>query len=253
MGDTPRVYIGTSGWTYPDWKGSFYPANLPLAHRFQYYSEQFNTVEINATFYRRFPASTFLKWRKQAPSSFRYVLKAPRIITHRKHLVEVEKDIEEFVTLAALMEDTLGLILLQLAPSTPYDLSLLRGVLEAFPDPSSVAVEFRHSCWLTEETKQMLIELGTVFCESDSPRSRPLGWITSPVAYLRLHGRSKWYSHRYSHEELHEICSWVQRAVASGARDIYIFFNNDFHAYAPQNAQELKELLVPILNWKPSL
>jgi uncharacterized protein YecE (DUF72 family) len=237
------IRIGTSGWTYPDWKQSFYPPTIPAYRWFQYYAQQFETVEINATFYRKFPQSTFLKWRTQAPPGFRYVLKAPRIITHRKYLVEVEKDIEEFMKLASLLEDALGLVLLQLAPSTPYDPALLERALLTFPDPSRVAVEVRHPRWLTEETKQMLTALGTVFCDSDSPKRRPLGWLTSYTAYLRLHGRSKWYAHRYTHEELLEILSWIRGSMTAGAQEIYVFFNNDFQAFAPTNALELKAMV----------
>lgn len=237
------IHIGTSGWTYSDWKHSFYPPTIPTSRWFQYYAQQFETVEINATFYRKFPLSTFLKWRTQAPPGFRYVLKAPRIITHRKYLVEVEKDIEEFMKLASLLEDTLGLILLQLAPSTPYDPPLLERALIAFPDPSRVAVEVRHPRWITEETKQMLANLGSVFCDSDSPKQRPLGWVTTHTAYLRLHGRSKWYAHRYTHEELLEILSWIRGSMRAGAREIYVFFNNDFQAFAPSNALELKGMI----------
>lgn len=98
----------------------------------------------------------------------------------------------------------------------------------------------------------MLTELGTVFCDSDSPRHRPIGWVTARTAYLRLHGRSRWYSHQYSSEELLEIVSWVREVLRAGVLEIYIFFNNDFHAYAPRNAQELKELLRKELNGNQS-
>ncbi len=239
----PHYYIGTSGWTYPHWQSRFYPPDLPASRRFAYYAQHFNTVEINATFYRTFKDQTYQKWAEQAPPGFRYVLKAPKTITHRKYLVEVEADIRAFWASANLLGEKLGLILLQLAPSTPYDLSRLRTALLAFEDPSRVAVEFRHPRWLTEETRVLLTELGVTFCEADSPKSRPLGWVTASSAYFRLHGRSHWYYHNYTHDELNEIARWVQQAVHQGVNTVYVFFNNDFEAFAPCNALTLRKIL----------
>jgi len=242
--DGALYYIGTSGWIYPHWKGRFYPVDLPQVRRFEFYAQHFNAVEINATFYRTFQDSTFHKWRDQAPEGFRYVLKAPKVITHRKYLEDVEADIRSFWRSASLLGDRLGLILLQLAPATPYDPQRLRQALRAFDDPSRVAVEFRHTRWLTQEVRDLLTEMGVVFCEADSPKSRPIGWLTGRFAYLRLHGRTHWYFHNYSTEELSEIACFVRQAVAQGALAVYIFFNNDFEAFAPFNALTLQKMLL---------
>jgi len=237
-------FIGTSGWTYPHWQGRFYPVGLPASRRFAYYAQHFNAVEINATFYRAFKEQTYLKWAAQAPEGFRYVLKAPRTITHRKYLEGVEEDIRAFWTSVSLLGDKLGLVLLQLAPSTPYDPPRLRQALLTFGDPSRVAVEFRHQRWLTQEIRDLLAELGVVFCEADSPKSRPVGWVTAATAYFRLHGRSHWYSHNYTHDELSEIKHLALQAIHHQARAVYIFFNNDFEAFAPFNALALQQMLV---------
>ncbi|WP_299025264.1 DUF72 domain-containing protein [uncultured Thermanaerothrix sp.] len=240
---SPCFYIGTSGWTYPHWQGRFYPPGLPASRRFAFYAQHFNAVEINATFYRTFKEPTYRKWAAQAPEGFRYVLKAPKTITHRKYLEDAEEDIRAFRTSAEFLEDKLGVILLQLAPSTPYDPSRLRRALLAFGDPSRIVVEFRHPRWLTEETRALLADLGAVFCEADSPKSRPLGWVTARTAYFRLHGRSHWYYHNYTQEELHEIADWIRRATRQGAQTVYVFFNNDFEAFAPFNALALQKIL----------
>jgi uncharacterized protein YecE (DUF72 family) len=235
--------VGTSGWTYDHWKGRFYPEAVPKSKWFGYYTTQFATVEINATFYRAFRDQTYLNWRERAPAGFKYVLKAPRLITHRKYLENVAADIKEFWRTACLLEDKLGLILLQLAPATPYDPDRLRVALAAFEEPARVAVEFRHKQWLSEEVAGMLREMGVAVCHADSPRSQLADWVTARVGYIRLHGRSRWYAYDYSLQELQEIAGAACRMADNGADKIYIFFNNDFEGCAPRNALTLIELL----------
>ena len=200
-------------------------------------------MEINATFYRTFKDQTFINWRNKAPQGFRYVLKAPRLITHRKYLENVADDIQTFDRSASLLEDKLGLILLQLAPGTPYDIERLRTACLAFNNPQKIAVEFRHKRWLTDETFSLLRELGVTFCNPDSPRGSLSEYVTSPNGYIRLHGRKQWYSYNYSNEELQEIANIVQRMNSAGVDTVYIFFNNDFEGYPPKNAQYLANIL----------
>lgn len=171
------------------------------------------------------------------------MLKAPRFITHRKHLKEAEEQIESFWRSAALLEDTLGLILLQLAPSTAYDPDRLKQALLTFGDSRKVAVEFRHKKWLTEEIRDLLKETGAVFCTADSPESELMDWVTSDSAYIRLHGREQWYAYDYSLQELREIAALAKSMARLGAQKIYIFFNNDVNGYAPRNALMLLEML----------
>jgi uncharacterized protein YecE (DUF72 family) len=245
MNNQPQIYIGTSGWIYEHWRGLFYPADLPQKRWFDYYTTCFSAVEINATFYRTFKDQTYLNWREKAPPGFRYVLKAPRLITHRKYLEDVEAEITRFWQSASLLGERLGLILLQLAPATPYDPERLRKALRAFEDPGRVAVEFRRREWFNEEIYQLLREVGAVFCNADSPKTALNDWLTSETAYLRLHGRKRWYSYNYSPEELSQIAALVQEMIHKGAHAVYVFFNNDFEGYAPQNALTLMHLLQP--------
>jgi uncharacterized protein YecE (DUF72 family) len=240
----PQFLVGTSGWTYDHWKGSFYPEDLPKSRWLEYYLARFPAVEINATFYRSFQDQTYHRWRERAPAGFQYVLKAPRLVTHRKYLEGVEEDISKFWRSACLLEEKLGMILLQVAPGTPYDLERLRSALLAFGDPHKVAVEFRRDQWLNEAVYRLLASLGAAFCSADSPRSRLSDRVTSDVAYLRLHGRARWYSHDYTPDELDEIAALARRLADQGARRVYIFFNNDFEGYAPHNALALQERLI---------
>lgn len=173
-----RLLIGTSGWSYPHWAGAFYPRDWPKTRWFAYYCSRFDTVEVNATFYRRFPEQTYRNWRAKAPPGFRYVLKAPKRITHRRRLLDVDDEIRAFAHSAALLGEKLGLILLQLPPSLPVEPDRLRHALRCFDDPGRVAVEFRDPAWLTPETFALLRELGAVFCSADSPRTPLLGQVT---------------------------------------------------------------------------
>jgi uncharacterized protein YecE (DUF72 family) len=241
--DKVQFLVGTSGWTYPDWQGIFYPEAWPKSRWLEYYVTKFTTVEINATFYRTFKDQTYHKWRERAPRGFCYVLKTPRFITHRKRLKDADAEIKSFWRSACLLEDKLGLILLQLAPSTAYDPDLLRKALLSFGDPRKIAVEFRHKKWLTEEIRDLLKEVGCVACNPDSPGGELTDWVTSEVAYIRLHGRKQWFDYDYSLQELREIAALARRMAKLGAKQVYIFFNNDFAGYAPRNALTILEML----------
>ncbi len=238
-----NYFIGTSGWTYDHWRGCFYPQELAKSRWFDFYAERFNAIEINATFYRTFQDQTYLKWKERAPQGFGYVLKAPKTITHRKLLRNVEQDIDSFCRSTALLEESFEMILLQIAPNQPYDLGLLRGVLSAFSDPSRVAVEFRNERWFNHEIEELLCSKGSAFCNVDSPQQKLTEFLTSERVYLRLHGRKSWYSSNYSSEDLRNIANLAQRLVKRGAKNVYIFFNNDFSGYAPANALSLQSML----------
>ena len=150
-GGSPTFFIGTSGWTYDHWRGYFYPQDMPKSRWFDFYAARFNSVEINATFYRTFQDQIYLKWKNRAPQGFGYVLKAPKTITHRKLLKDVEVDIQTFCRSAALLGEKLEMILLQVAPNQPCDPDLLHNALQAFSDPTRVAVEFRNKCWFNRD------------------------------------------------------------------------------------------------------
>jgi uncharacterized protein YecE (DUF72 family) len=244
------ILIGTSGWTYEHWKGRFYPAGLPQKRWFEYYLTFFPTVEINATFYRLFKDQTYLNWGERTPADFRFVLKVPRLITHVKLLQDVEEDVHQFWNSASLLGAKLGLVLLQIAPDMPYDVLRLRRAIQAFGNPRQVAVEFRREDWYKEEIRELLQEVGAVFCDAESPRFQLTGWVTSSTGYIRLHGKRQWYSYNYSGEDLQEIASKAHQMKANGAKQVYIFFNNDYEAYAPANALSLMKILDGKFNYK---
>jgi len=236
-------FIGTSGWTYDHWKGDFYPAGLAKSKWFDFYAQNFNSVEVNATFYRAFPDQTYLNWKARAPQNFGYALKAPKIITHKKLLRGVEGEIQSFYRSASLLGDAFQMILLQVAPHQPYDPGLLRETLMAFPDPDRVAVEFRHERWYNQEIEELLTSVGAVFCNVDSPVQKLTGILTSQRAYLRLHGRQSWYASEYSENDLRLMAKLIRGLTDRGAKQVFIFFNNDYECYAPANALFLQKLL----------
>jgi uncharacterized protein YecE (DUF72 family) len=238
-----RILVGTSGWNYPDWRGKFYPKGLAQNKWFDHYAGHFDTVEVNATFYRTFKDSVYEKWRDRAPDGFVYVLKAPKWITHRKLLLEVDEDVRNFWNSCSILECKLGLVLLQVAPHTPVDPERLKAVLSAFPDSRRVAVEFRRDKWFTGKIQSILEKAGAVFCSADSPLTRLLPWVTSDTAYIRLHGRRKWFADDYSTGELEEIADLARSMGEKGAKNVYIFFNNDVGAAAVRNAKMLVEIL----------
>ncbi len=235
-----KVWIGTSGWSYPDWYKNFYPAALAKKDWFKFYSHQFNTVEINATFYRSFPKDTYQHWYEQAPKNFLYVIKASRYITHRKYLKEVKDSIKICEGSASQLKDKLGLILLQLPRTMPYDLDRLSSAIKCFRNRHRLVVEFRHKKWLTEETKNLLKKLGVIYCDVDSPDLSLQNWVTADIGYIRLHGRHQWYRSNYTPKALKEIADHAKKMIKQGAKQVFIFFNNDYKAYAAKNALSLK-------------
>ena len=238
-----RFYTGTAGWSYDHWKGGFFPIGLAKSRWFEHYAERFNAVEVNATFHRIFPDATIIKWREQVSADFRYVLKVPRLVTHEMLLAGCEEEIAAFAGSASLLNDRLGMLLLQVAPSTPYDLGRLRAALQAFPDSARVAVEFRAEVWRQAAVRELLEGLGAAHVSVDAPGMRLSEWLTGPRAYLRLHGRTKMYFSNYSDDELVEIAALARRMAERGAQEVYVFFNNDAAGFAPWNALVVQEIL----------
>ena len=239
----PELFIGTSGWSYQDWRKKFYPPEIPQSHWLEFYSNHFKTVEINATFYRSFPNETYEKWYQSVPSDFHFVIKISRYITHRKHLIDIEDSVRQAEESALLLKDKLGLMLLQLPPAMPYNLDRLQAALSAFKNPSKVVIEFRNTNWLTAEAKKIMRDYKAIFCNIDSPHLQVQTSLTSQIAYIRLHGHTKMYNYNYTHLQLEEIGENAEKLVRSGAKQVYIFFNNDYHANAIRNAKVLIELL----------
>ncbi|MDH7513056.1 MAG: DUF72 domain-containing protein [Clostridiales bacterium] len=234
------THLGTSGWSYPGWKGRFYPADLPPKDWLSFYAEHFSTVEINMTFYRFPKPETLRGWLERTPSRFTFTLKANRQITHRKRLQNVRSDVRYFYLLAHSLGDRLGCILFQLPPSIRLDLALLKDFLDTLEPEFRNVIEFRHESWYDEKVYEILRAAGVTFCTVSSAQVPRTAVLTSPVAYFRFHGLTGGYRYNYTDEELKE---WAETIRAVSATESYVYFNNDYQAFAVRNCLKLGELL----------
>ena len=183
-----QIHVGCSGWVYKHWRGILYPEGLPQTRWFHRYAEEFDTVEINASFYRVPLATTFDGWREKAPERFRYAVKVNRFITHLKKLVGVEEALGEFIDLARKLGPALGPLLYQLPPSLKIDLDRLENFLKLLPTDIDNVFEFRNQGWYVPELYALLDRYGASFCVHDMTGSRTDRIAVGPVAYVRFHG-----------------------------------------------------------------
>lgn len=230
-----RLYVGTSGFSYPEWRGSFYPAGLPDDGMLHHYSRVFSTVELNNTFYRFPRAEHVEQWRKATPKGFRFSVKANRQITHIRRLRDVEELVRVLLERVGGLGDRRGPLLFQLPPSLRCDVPLLRDLLYALP-PSLVAVEFRHASWYADEVYGLLREQGAALVIMESDEDTPVLEFVGPFAYLRLH--------RSSYERA-DLDAWTGRIREQLAlkRDVYAYFTHEDGAPAPVYAEQLRALV----------
>jgi uncharacterized protein YecE (DUF72 family) len=236
------IHVGCSGWVYKHWREILYPKGLPQTRWFHRYAEEFDTVEINASFYRVPRPETFDGWRNKAPDGFRYAVKVNRFITHLKKLVGVEETVNDFVALARKLGPTLGPLLYQLPPSLKLDLERLEAFLKLIPNDLSNVFEFRNASWYVPELYALLDRYGASFCVHDMPGSKTGRIAVGPTAYVRFHGGEGKYWGRYSDEGLLSWTDWIVEQARSG-RTVWCYFNNDIHGHAIHDAQTLKSMV----------
>jgi uncharacterized protein YecE (DUF72 family) len=235
-----QIHIGCSGWFYWHWRGIFYPNRKRTDTWFRHYSAVFNTVELNAPFYSWPKLSTVKGWRRNAPETFRYSVKVNRLIAHEKRLVRTRMLVEEFCKIEEILGEKLGCFLFQFPPSYRYTASRLGSIVRPLDLRCRNAVEFRRKSWWRESVYRRFRERDLVFCSVSAPRLPEDLIRTNDVIYARLHGRSRWYQHDYSRDELNV---WADNIATSGARETWIYFDNDRDAFAIKNAQMLGGLL----------
>jgi uncharacterized protein YecE (DUF72 family) len=233
------IRVGCSGWVYKHWRGQFYPEGLPQKRWFERYSQEFDTVEINASFYRVPLSSTFEGWREKAPPGFRYAVKVNRFITHMKKLLDCEEPLVQFIALARTLEGTLGPLLYQLPPSLHKDVARLGAFLERLPRDLEHVVEFRHASWYDEEVRALLDRHGVGFVAHDLRGLTAPRWASGRTAYVRFHGTGGKYWGRYSPDEIADWTRWCLEQGREG-RSVWCYFNNDIHGHAIEDARALK-------------
>ncbi|HSD09008.1 DUF72 domain-containing protein [Flavobacterium sp.] len=236
------IHIGTSGWLYKHWRGTFYPKEVKIKDQFSYYVSMFNTVEINNTFYGVPSDETFVNWKNTVPQDFVYVIKANRFITHMKKLHDPNEILHPFLSKVELLKTKLGAVLFQLPPSLGIDLKVLEDFLAELPKDKRFVFEFRNTSWYTPEVYHLLSKYNVAFCIYELAEHLSPIQITANFIYLRLHGPGKnKYQGSYSDEKLME---WAQQCkIWLQENDVYVYFDNDEQGYAAFNALKLKELV----------
>jgi len=237
-----KIYIGTSGWSYKHWMGTFYPAGTRQKDRFAYYQKFFATVELNSPFYHLPPKETFEKWKNDVSPDFVYAVKASRYITHMKKLNDPSESLTRLLDNASGLDEKLSIILFQLPPNWEIDIERLKAFLEKLPKGNRYTFEFRNPTWYREEVYTLLKEHNCAFCiyELDGHIS-PIE-VTANYVYIRLHGPGGKYQGSYSDAALHEWATRCKEWAAQG-KDVYVYFDNDQEGYAAFNGIKLQEMI----------
>jgi uncharacterized protein YecE (DUF72 family) len=231
-----NIHVGTSGYNYPEWRGTFYPADLPAKRMFDFYAARFHTVEINYTFYRMPTLKTTEGWRAQAPAGFTYTLKAPRRITHDRRLQDCAESVTLFCDAARGLGDRLATLLFQLPPHFKRDLPRLDAFLALLPPDIRTAFEFRHESWLSDEVYAALAAKGAALCIAD------FGDKTTPVQTTARHGYFRLRDEGYTASDLSR---WAA-AIVDKQQDwdeVFVYFKHEEEGKGPEFARTFVEIL----------
>lgn len=238
-----NIFIGSSGWYYKHWVGTFYPEKLKSGDFMDYYKSQFETVEINNSFYRLPQKKTFDQWKRQTPDNFIYSVKGSRYITHIKKLKDGRETFAPFKDRIDALENKLGPILFQLPPGWKANPERLLEFIENLPKGYKYAFEFRNHTWYTDEVFKILENYNAAFVIYELEGHIAPEKITANFAYLRLHGPDGKYQGSYPDATLKDWIAKFKNWQNNGVREVYCYFDNDQLGYAPHNAKRMKELL----------
>jgi len=243
-----KIYIGTSGWNYLHWwNGVFYPKEIKQNKWLEYYTNYFDTVEINSTFYRIPKEKTVENWKSRVPENFTFIVKASRIITHLRRLKGIEETLTNFLNICSGFKEKLGPVLFQTPPSLKISKENLLNVLDIIKNHPTynnlkIVFEFRNRTWFCNEIFDILQETNSSLCFSDMPDFEIDEPVTSDFVYIRKHGAHDKYSSSYSDDELNTEAEKIKKWKKKD-KDVYIFFNNDAYGYAVKNALKLIEFI----------
>ncbi len=247
MTDGDNIFLGTSGWSYTEWEGSFYEKGEK--RKLRAYVRVFNTAEIDSSFYRIPSRGTVIGWERYSPSEFIFTAKLPKAITHDKKLGlngDFKPDLNTFLDVMRPLQlaGKLGCLLIQLPPEYDFNLGNLEKFLEELDPQFKYAVEFRNLSWIENETWELLKKFDVAYVNVDEPLLPPDVHLTASFSYFRWHGRGErpWFNYNYSKEELEPWVPKVKEA-AGKVKKVYGYFNNHFHGYAPENCLHLIQRL----------
>jgi len=238
-----KYYVGTCGWSYYSFKGFLYPQDSKPREWLKIYSQYFNTVEINATFYKIPTAKTFKKWYEETPEDFIFSVKAPKTITHLKKLKEVEEDLKNFLKAISPLKEKARILLFQLPPSFKYNKEVLESFLKILPSDYLNIIEIRNISFHNQEFVELLKRYNVCLCFSDCAGKYP-SWYevqTTDYLYIRMHGSKKLYVSNYEEEELKRLAEKIKTFKINSA---FVYFDNTAEGYAVPNALKLRELLM---------
>jgi uncharacterized protein YecE (DUF72 family) len=231
------VWVGTSGYNYPEWKGKFYPADLPAAKMLQYYADRFSTVEINYTFYRAPTEKILAGWSSLTPAQFRLTLKAPRRITHDSKLRHCGDLVRTFCATASTLGSKLGILLFQLPPTFKKDVAVLEEFLAELPPHVRGAFEFRHASWLDDEVYERLKQRNLALCVADTER------LSTPVVRTADYGYFRLRDEGYTDDDIRR---WARVIGENTNGDTFVYFKHEEAGKGPEFARALmKELGIP--------
>jgi len=230
------IWVGTSGYNYPEWKGSFYPANLAAAKMLPYYAARFPTVEINYTFYRMPNEALVARWAAETPEPFKLTLKAPRRITHDSRLKNCGSLVAQFCQVAGTLGDKLGALLFQLPPNLKKDLGLFDTFLGELPPRVCAAFEFRHPSWLDDEVAERLRNRNIALCIADSEKLSTPVRMTADYAYLRLRDEG------YTADDISRWAATIARDCGP-CREVFVYFKHEEEGKGPEFARLLMDRL----------
>ena len=231
-----KVHVGTSGYNFPEWKGTFYPAKFSESKMLEYYAQRLSTVEVNYTFYRMPNPKAVAGWDAVTPAGFTFVLKAPQRITHIARLKDIDDPLRYFLEVARKLGKKLGPILFQLPPNFKKDVARLGDLLTQFPPDIRCAWEFRHESWFADDVYEVLRTGNAALCVADTEEGNTPLVATADFGYFRLRDEG------YSKKDLEQWAAKV-RELGKGWKDAFVFFKHEESGIGPKLAQQFVELL----------
>ncbi len=247
-----QLFIGTSGYSYDDWKGRFYPQTMASREFLLFYAKHFNSVEINSTFYRTIFPNIVKSWYNKTPDDFRFSAKAPRYITHIQRLRTSPESLSKFFSSLSGLKEKLICILWQLPPSLKKDIGLLKSFLDLLNEGGYLsryinAIEMRHKSWFNDKVYTIMEDFHSPLVWYDAPVEKypkTPNISTGSVVYLRFHGTSQLYKGRYSNDQLRQWADKIRHQA--GIRLIFAYFNNDYQADAVTDAMTFRQILAQV-------
>lgn len=236
------VFLGTSGWAYKHWKGIFYPSELPQKMWFEYFSSEFKTVEINASFYRIPTIKTVQGWNERSSSDFRFSIKMSRLVSHIRKLKNCINELKWFFSVFEPLYPKIAVVLIQLPPTMQFDPGRIAEFSSLLPSNLQFAFEFRNNSWYRDETYELLQKLGHIFCIHDMAGMVTERIVTTNSVYVRFHGYDSVYGGDYPEDHLRKWAEWINIQKEQN-RVVYGYFNNDIGGYAIKNCIRLRQMI----------